>query len=88
MFIRDMMNRVRSFIAESCSYEFVTLCKLNPSDPYLFSIAQKLSAQKSISQECWLILMVMKVMMHVMVMSMKVLTRLKMTNRLISLFPA
>ena len=27
-------------------------------------------------------------MMHVMVMSMKVLTRLKMTYRLISLFPA
>ena len=44
MFIRDMMNRVHSFIAESCSYELVTLCKLNPSDPYLFSIAQKLSA--------------------------------------------
>ena len=33
MFIWDMMNRVIRFIAESCSYEFVTQCKLNPSDP-------------------------------------------------------
>ena len=45
MFIRDMMNRVKSFIAESCSYEFVTQCKLYPSDPYIYiSKAQILSA--------------------------------------------
>ena len=47
------MTRVTCFIAESCSYEFVTQCKLYPSDPYTYLlVAPLVSAHKVCIQAC------------------------------------